>query len=66
MAPVNQQTDVIVVDSRDNPAIVFVIVDQCKVPVMKVKMHNTCYVMKLVSDVCHLELDLTDCEKNDL
>ncbi len=60
----NQTTDVIIVDSKDDPRYVFVIVDQCRVPVIKVKLKDTCYVLRLVGNACHLDLDLSDCENN--
>lgn len=59
-----QATDVIIVDSRDDNRYVYVVINQCKVPVMKVKLKDTCYVMRLIGNKCHLNLDLTDCEKN--
>lgn len=60
MAPV---PNVIIVDSRDDSRYVYVIVEPaCKVPVLKVKLNDECYVMTLIDNKCHLNLDLSDCK----
>ncbi len=55
--------DISVFDSRDDSKLVYVVVGDCKAPILKVKLNDLCYVLKIVNNVCHLELDTKDCEK---
>ena len=49
-------------DSVTNPKVSWVLVDDCAVEVPKAKVKDTCFVVKRVSDVCHLELLLDECK----
>jgi hypothetical protein len=49
-------------DSVDDSRASFITVDDCKIRVMKVKLKDTCYIMKIVDNICHLDIDLKDCE----
>jgi hypothetical protein len=55
--------DINIVDSRDDSKLTYLIVNDCKVSVLKVKLNDICYVMKLVNSTCHIELDNQDCRK---
>lgn len=50
-------------DSRDDSKIAYVLVNDCKVRVKKAKIGDFCYVLKLIGNTCHLDIDLTDCDK---
>lgn len=54
-------TNLSIVDSRDDSKYVFIVIDGCKTPVLKIKLKDQCYVLRLVDKNCHLELDLSDC-----
>ena len=57
------QIDIKIVDSRDDNKISFLYIENCKVPILKTKLNNICYIMKLVGNICHIELDVSECEK---
>lgn len=52
-----------IIDSRDDARQVYVVVNTCAVPMAKVKLKDFCYVLKLIGDMCHISIDLKDCEK---
>lgn len=58
------QVTINIVDSRDDNKLAYIVVDGCKVPIFKVKLNDLCYVMKLVDNVCHIELDYKECERS--
>ncbi len=55
--------DISILDSKDDPAVVYVIANDCKVKVIKSKLENICYLMKIISDTCHIDFDLKGCER---
>ena len=48
-------------DSVTNPKLSWVLVDDCAVPIFKAKSKDTCYVMRRVNEMCHLDLRLDEC-----
>lgn len=56
LAPIN----ISIIDSRDDVKLTYVVVNDCKVPVLKTKINDACYVLMLVNDVCHIKLDMTE------
>lgn len=50
-----------IVDSRDDSRITYIIFGDCKAPILKAKIKDMCYIMKIVGNVCHLELDSKEC-----
>lgn len=59
MQPIN---DFQIIDSRDDSRIAFIEFGTCKAPVLKTRINDMCYILKIVGDVCHLELDTPECE----
>ncbi len=57
-----QATNMAIVDSRDDSKVSFIIIGDCKVPFTKAKVNDMCYILKIVGNVCHLELDTPECE----
>ncbi len=49
------------IDADKNKLMSYVIVDTCVVPVLKSKVHDTCYVVTRVNDVCKLDLNVEEC-----
>lgn len=58
MAPI----DISIVDSRDDAKVCFIVVDDCRVSILKTKLNDLCYIMKVVGDICHIQLDTKGCE----
>ena len=54
--------DINIVDSRDDSKLTYLVVSECKVPILKVKLNDLCYIMKLVNETCHIELDEKGCK----
>lgn len=50
-------------DSRDDSKMAYILVNNCKVPVVKAKIGDFCYVLKLIGDKCHVSIDMQDCDK---
>lgn len=59
MMPMNVE----IIDSRDDSSLVYIIVNNCKVSVKKVKIKDFCYVLKIIGDKCHISLDMKDCDQ---
>lgn len=55
--------DIRIIDSIDEAQIVFIMVDNCKTTVLKTKLKDTCYVLTLVNNTCHINLDLKECDR---
>jgi hypothetical protein len=53
----NAQPDIQIIDSKDDPKAVYVVVDECKALVQKIKLKDVCYVLRVVNNVCYLNLD---------
>lgn len=52
-------------DSRDNPAISWLLLDGCAVPVPKFKLKDLCYIDKVAKEKCNTILGLgVNCAKN--
>lgn len=51
-----------IIDSRDDAKITFIMFGDCKAPVLKAKIKDMCYILKIVGNICHLELDTPECE----
>lgn len=51
-----------IVDSRDDSKMTYVILDSCQVKVAKVKLNDLCYIMRLINNECHVDLDVKGCE----
>lgn len=60
---INQPIDFSILDSKDDPAVVYIVANDCKVKILKSKLNNICYVMKVVGDVCRISFDTKDCEE---
>lgn len=59
MMPYNPVVEII--DSRDDAKITYVVVGQCKTPVLKARINQTCYILRLIDDVCHIDLGVDEC-----
>ncbi len=64
LVPPTFATDYAYIDSKTNPNLRWVLIDDCKVPIMKDKMSDICYVVKKVNNTCHLHLTFEDCHAN--
>lgn len=51
-----------IIDSRDDSRIAYIISGDCKAPILKAKIKDMCYILKVVGNVCHMELDTPECE----
>lgn len=60
MTPLPAQIEII--DSRDDASITYIIVNNCKVPVKKIKVGDFCYVLNAIENTCHVTLDKAECE----
>ncbi len=63
MAANTSIANVEIIDSRDDSSKVYVIVDNCEVKMPKNKLGDYCYMLKAVSNICKLKIDLKDCDK---
>jgi hypothetical protein len=53
-----------IIDSRDDNKLTYILVNNsCKVPILKTKLNDLCYIMRVVGNTCHIELDTTECEE---
>ncbi len=55
--------DINIIDSQDDVKLAYIEIANCKVPVVKAKLGDMCYILKIINNVCHIELDTKDCEK---
>jgi len=62
MLVASQTLDIQIIDSVDDNRVTFVIVNGCKVAILKAKIKDMCYVLKLVGNICHVDIDTNDCE----
>ncbi len=60
MTPLPAQIEII--DSRDDSSLAYIIINNCKVPIKKVKLNNFCFVLDAIEATCHITLDKQDCE----
>lgn len=52
-------------DSRDNPSITWLLLDNCAVPIPKFKLKDLCYIDKVALQKCQTVLQLgVNCGKN--
>lgn len=58
-----QDINISILDSQDDAKMVYIVANECKVKILKVKLNNLCYIMKVLGDVCHIEFDTKGCEK---
>jgi len=54
--------EISIFDSKVDPKLSWVLVEDCLVPVLKAKMQDICYVLKKVDSTCNLKLDMKDCQ----
>jgi hypothetical protein len=61
-----QDIKINIVDSREDNKTSFLYVKgddfECRVPIIKAKINDLCYIMKLVGTDCHINLDTKGCE----
>jgi hypothetical protein len=58
-----QDIKIDIIDSRDDSAVCYLVVNDCKAKVMKARLGDMCYILRIVNDVCHINLDTTGCEE---
>lgn len=47
------------IDSRDDNRYTYVIVQNCTAPILKTKLNDMCYIMKIVNNECHVQFETT-------
>ncbi len=56
-------TEINFFDSKTNPKISWIMVNDCLVPIPKTKVQDACFVLKKVNKICGLRINLDECNE---
>lgn len=63
MPTIVSDINVQVLDSRDDSRYTYFMADNCKFMALKSKLNDLCYIMRIVDNVCHIQLDIKGCKE---